>query len=143
MTTINRSALLPYAAVQVFDLVNDIESYPHFMEGCVAAQVLRANEDVIEARLELAKAGISQSFSTRNRLHGREAIELELLEGPFEYFRGRWEFAALDDMACKVSLRLEFTVNNRMLGAAATRLFDSVTNNLVDALSRRARQVYG
>jgi ribosome-associated toxin RatA of RatAB toxin-antitoxin module len=46
-------------------------------------------------------------------------------------------------MACKVSLDLEFTFNNGLLGAAAAKLFDSVTGNLVDALARRARELYG
>jgi hypothetical protein len=30
-----------------------------------------------------------------------------------------------------------------LLGAAASRLFDKVTNNMVDAISRRAGQLYG
>ncbi len=46
-------------------------------------------------------------------------------------------------MACKVSLDLEFTFSNGLLGAAAAKLFDSVTGNLVDALARRARELYG
>jgi hypothetical protein len=70
-------------------------------------------------------------------------IELELLEGPFDTFRGRWQFQALGDTACKLSLDLEFSFNNGVLGVAAGKLFDSVTANLVDALSRRARDLYG
>ena len=143
MTTITRSALLPYSASQVFALVNDIEAYPQYMDGCVGASILRRDEQVVEARLDLARAGISQSFCTRNRLQPHTTIELELVEGPFRSFSGRCDFTALDGMACKVSLQLEFMVNNALLGAAASKLFDSVTNNLVDALARRAREVYG
>ena len=36
MTDIQQSALLPYSAQAMFDLINDIESYPQFMEGCKA-----------------------------------------------------------------------------------------------------------
>ena len=39
MTVIERSALLPYAAEQVFDLVADIERYPEFLEGGVGAEI--------------------------------------------------------------------------------------------------------
>ena len=70
-------------------------------------------------------------------------IELELLDGPFETFTGRWQFQQLGDMACKVSLDLEFRFNNSLLGAAAGKLFDSVTSNLVDSVSRRAKVIYG
>ncbi len=70
-------------------------------------------------------------------------ITLELIDGPFEYFSGRWDFRALGDSACKMSLNLEFNINSTVLGAAASRLFDKVTNNLVDAVGQRARQLYG
>ncbi len=143
MTTIRRTALLPYTAAQLFELVNDIESYPSYMDGCVGAQILHRDAQVIEARLDLARGGIRQSFATRNRCLDNYVIELELLEGPFETFSGRWQFQQLGDMACKVSLDLQFTFNNSLLGAAAGKLFGSVTANLVDALSRRARDVLG
>ena len=143
MTSITRSALLPFPAARLFVLVNDIEAYPSYMDGCVGAQILRREGDVIDARLDLARAGIKHSFATRNRLQAFHTIELELLEGPFERFGGCWRFQSLGDMACKVSLDLEFAFSNSVLGAAATRLFDSVTLNLVDAVSRRAQHLYG
>jgi ribosome-associated toxin RatA of RatAB toxin-antitoxin module len=143
MTVINRSALLPYSARQLFDLVSDVESYPSYMDGCVGARVLRRDEDSLEARLDLARGGIKQSFSTRNRMLGAREITLELLDGPFEYFTGHWDFTALSDSACKMSLYLEFKFKSTLLGAAASRLFDQATNNMVDAVSRRATQLYG
>jgi ribosome-associated toxin RatA of RatAB toxin-antitoxin module len=143
MTVINRSALLPYSAYQLFELVSDVEAYPYYMEGCVGACVLHREEDCVEARLDLARAGITQSFSTRNRMWVPREITLELLDGPFEYFGGHWGFQALGDSACKISLKLEFKINGALLGAAASRLFDKATNNLVDAVGRRANQIYG
>lgn len=143
MKSINRSALLPYKAGQLFDLVNDIEAYPKFMDGCVGAEILRREQGLVEARLDLSKGGVSQSFATRNRVVDAQHISLELLEGPFDFFEGGWEFQALGDTACKVSLRLEFYLNNAVLSAAAARLFDSVTNNLVSAIEKRARELFG
>lgn len=143
MTVINRSALLPYRAEQLYALVTDIESYPRFMDGCVGAEVLHREDNLMEARLDLARAGIRQSFSTRNRCFDGQVMTLELIEGPFDFFQGRWEFMALGEAACKVSLNLEFNVNSSVLGAAASSLFDRVTNNLVDALGQRAKEVYG
>ncbi len=142
MTRIDRSALLPYPADKLFTLVNDIEAYPQFMEGCVGAEILRRDDNVIEARLDLARAGIKQSFATRNRVAPPDSIELELLEGPFERFGGRWHFHALGDEACKVTLLLEFTLRSSVLGAAAGRLFESVASHLVDAVSARAKSLY-
>lgn len=143
MTVISRSALLPYAAHQVYELVNDVEAYPAFMEGCVGARVLRREPKFLDARLELSRGGIAQSFSTRNHLVPGQAITLELLEGPFRSFSGSWQFRALDTAACKLCLDMEFRMASALLGAAASRLFESVTNELVGAVARRARDLYG
>jgi ribosome-associated toxin RatA of RatAB toxin-antitoxin module len=143
MPRIDRSALLPYPAEQLFALVNDIEAYPQFMDGCVGAKVLSREADVVEARLDLARGGIAQSFATRNRNFAPHRIDLELLEGPFEHFAGRWSFQQLGDAACKVSLELEFRMGGSLIGAATARLFESVASRLVDALGLRARELYG
>lgn len=143
MTIIKRTALLPYRAQQLFDLVNDVEAYPSYMEGCVGAAILRSEPELMEARLDLSRGGVSHSFSTRNQLCEPDSITLELLEGPFDYFEGRWDFQSLGDQACKISLNLQFDVNNAVLGAAASHLFDKVSGNMVDAVEKRAKQLYG
>ncbi len=143
MPTINRSALLPYTARQVYDLVNDVESYPSFMEGCIGARIISRSEHAMEARLELSRGGIVHSFTTLNTLVANEAIELRLREGPFERFAGCWRFKALGEAACKVSLELDFKIRNALVGVAAGHLFERVTNSQVEAVARRARQVYG
>ncbi len=142
MTVINRSALLPYQAHQLFELVNDIEAYPEYMDGCVNATVLSRQANQIEARLDLARGGIEQSFATRNTLVPSERITLELLDGPFDRFEGNWTFTELGDTACKVSLHLEFAINNGLLGAAAGKLFKHVAKHLVDAVEQRAHSLY-
>ncbi len=142
-THIERSALLPYSAEQLFELVNDVEAYPQYMDGCVAAQVLSSDEGGMEARLELKKGGISQSFATRNHWEEHSQIVMELLEGPFESLHGVWNFNALASDACKVSLDLRFTMNNQLVSKAAERLFESVAGNLVNALCQRANCLYG
>jgi ribosome-associated toxin RatA of RatAB toxin-antitoxin module len=143
MKRINRSALVPYRAEQIYELVNDIEAYPAFMHGCVGAEVLRREDDLVEARLDLHRGGLRHSFSTRNFLELNRAIRLELLDGPFDRFHGCWRFNPLGNSACRVSLELEFRASSAVLGLAASQLFDRVSSDLVDALVKRARHVYG
>ena len=143
MNDIRRSALLPYSAELIYQLINDVEAYPEYMDGCVGAEVLLADGSMMEARLDLSRAGIKMSFSTRNQLTPPRRIVLELLDGPFEKLRGEWELLALGDKACKVSLHLRFALSNALAGAATRQLFNSVANNLVDALVKRAKEQYG
>ena len=49
----------------------------------------------------------------------------------------------MGESACKVSLSLNFNVNNAVLNAAVGKLFDRVTANLVSAVEKRAKELYG
>ncbi|HET8711628.1 MAG TPA: type II toxin-antitoxin system RatA family toxin [Spongiibacteraceae bacterium] len=143
MTTIQRSALVPYPAEAMFELVNAVEAYPQFMEGCAGATVIERTNEYVEARLDLSKSGLRYSFTTRNRLLPHQRIELSLVEGPFDSFQGAWGFQPLGEHACKISLHLQFELSGRLLNFAARKMFDSVANQMVDALVKRAHVIHG
>ena len=143
MTVIERSALLPHAVEQVFDLVADIERYPEFLEGCVGAEIHERGDETVTATLKLSRAGISHGFTTRNTMQRPKRIELTLVDGPFDTFSGQWVFRALGEAACKTSLRLHFELASGLAGVAAGKLFDRVALDLVDAVVRRANQELG
>ncbi len=139
---VERSALVNYSPSQMFELVNDIEAYPQYMNDCVAAEVLRRGDDWLEARLELQKAGISQSFVTHNVLRAPESMTMSLVDGPFSRLEGKWTFEPAGE-GCRVKLELEFDMQSRLLSMAVGKFFESAASQQVDALCSRARQVYG
>lgn len=142
MTDIHRSALLPYPAAKIYQLLNDVAAYPEFMDGCVGSEILLATDEVMEARLDLSKAGFNYSFTTRNKLRPPGEIEMSLIDGPFEQFHGVWQVTALSDEACKISLELHFTLAGKALSMAAKVLFNPMANKLVDAVVDRAHALY-
>lgn len=143
MTKIQQSALLPYSALSMFELVNDIASYPEFMDGCLGAEVLSQNEDEVLARLDLGKAGFKYSFTTRNHLQSPYTMVMELVDGPFKFFDARWTFTALKENACKASLEMQFEFQSGLLDLALKNIFDASCKNLVNAVCRRADELYG
>lgn len=140
-TTISKTALLPHSAQTMFDLVADIASYPEFLPGCSGAHIIEKRENVVVGRLDLSKAGVRQSFVTRNINTPYTSITLALEDGPFDSLGGEWRFDALSDEACRVSLDLTFQLRSGLLKMAASRLFESVANDMVDAMVRRANQL--
>jgi ribosome-associated toxin RatA of RatAB toxin-antitoxin module len=139
---ISKSVLLPYRADQLYDLINDVESYPDFLDGCVGAEVLRSEEGLMEARLDLKKKGISQSFVTRNRLNAPESIKIELLEGPLESLTGEWMIKPLADQGCKLSLELDFEMKQGLIMQMVARFFGETANRLVEAVCAEAGRRY-
>ena len=142
-TRIQRSALLPYPAQALFDLVNDVASYPQFLPWCSSSEVLEVSEVHMLARLEVAKGSLSQRFVTRNTLLPGQRIEMNLQEGPFSRLHGIWEFKALGDKACKITLDLSFDYAGPLVRATLGPLFNQATNTMVDAFCQRAKQLYG
>ena len=142
-TRIQRSALLPYPAEALFKLVNDVASYPDFLPWCAASQVMEQSDAHMLASLELSKGGISQRFVTRNTLVPGQRLEMNLVEGPFTSLHGVWEFKALGDKACKISLDLSFDYAGSLVRATLGPVFTQAANTLVDAFCQRAKQLYG
>ena len=141
MATIRRSALVMHSDEAMFSLVNDVASYPLFMDGCHTVEVFEHTDQTMLARLDLKKAGVQIRLMTRNNLTAPSKIEMTLEDGPFKTFLGVWTFKALTDTACKVSLDLDFEFKSRGLGLAASNLFSGVANKLVDSLCTRADKV--
>lgn len=138
MPTIQRSALVEHSAARMFALVNDIAAYPRRFDWCEDADVLEADEDCIVARLDLGFGALRTWFTTENTLSPPHHIDMALRDGPFKRLDGRWQFHALDESACKVTLTLDFEPQNRLLGPAMALGFQGLADRMVDDFVRVA-----
>lgn len=143
MTHIQRSALLPYTAEQMFELVNRVDRYPEFLPWCSETAILEESDVSMRARLTVSKAGLRQSFTTRNALVSGRQIDMRLEDGPFSDLHGTWDFKPLSEQACKISLDLRFEYSGPIIRATLGPLFNHAANTLVDAFSQRAKELYG
>ncbi|MDE1238049.1 SRPBCC family protein [Vibrio aestuarianus] len=142
MKQVSRSALVSFSAEQMFNLVNDVARYPEFLPGCSGSRVIESSEQSMVASVDVSKAGISKTFTTSNVLITGEAIVMHLVDGPFKTLRGGWYFTSLDEQACKVELKLEFEFSSKMIELAFGKIFHELTSNMVNAFTKRAKQVY-
>ena len=143
MPSIERSALIAVPAADVYALVNDVEQYPAFLPWCAHAEILSKSETEVVARIEIAVHGRRETLVTRNRLTPSSAIALEMVEGPFRHFEGRWQFTPLGDAGCRVNLEVSFELANRLVGAFAAPFLHRIADRIVDAFAARVRAVSG
>lgn len=143
MREIRRSALLPYSAGQMFELVADVERYPEFLPWCTAARVLEREGDTVLAALSLSRGRARASFTTRNLLAPGRFLEMRLVDGPFSQLEGRWDFSDIGHAGSRVELGVRFQAAATLAGILLGPAFEGICNQLVDAFGRRARQVYG
>lgn len=143
MPQISRSALLPYPARFMYDLVNKVEAYPEFLPWCGGARLHRSDETSLEASIQICTAGLDQWFKTRNSMIPGESIEINLVDGPFKQLQGHWQFTALDGEGCKIELLLQLEFKRGLAAAVIAPVFTRIANTMVDSFCERARELYG
>ncbi len=142
MPHISRSALVPFSAEQMYSLVNDVDAYPKFLPGCTGSRVLDKTDNTMTAAVDVAKAGISKTFTTKNTLTSNQSIDMQLVDGPFRKLMGGWNFTPLSPEACKVELNLDFEFTNKLIELAFGKIFKELAGSMVQAFTQRAKEVY-
>jgi len=142
MEHICRSALVHFTAQQMFDLVDDIESYQTFVPYCESSKVIERNTSQVIGQLKVAKSGVAKSFTTKNFLDAPNAIQMELVDGPFSHLSGVWTFTALSEQACKIELDLIFEFSNKLATILFAKIFAQLMESMVSAFTERAEKVY-
>lgn len=122
----------------MFDLVNDVAAYPRRFRWCENAKILEQSPERLLARLDLGLGSFRTWFMTENALQRPHSIDMQLREGPFKRLHGRWEFHALTEDACKVTLTMEFEPTSRLLGPALTLGFHGLADRMVNDFVRVA-----
>jgi ribosome-associated toxin RatA of RatAB toxin-antitoxin module len=153
MREVRRSALVPQTPAQMYDLVNDVARYPDFVPWCPAVQIHEQGPEFIVATVEIERAGVRTSVTTRNAMVPGERIDMALAGGPLRHFDGRWSFVPIrapgvdgqpgELRGCRVELLVHFEFRHAAVGLVLNRLFESSWDSLVDAFVRRAREVHG
>ncbi|MBD3744119.1 type II toxin-antitoxin system RatA family toxin [Klebsiella pneumoniae] len=142
MPQISRTALVPFSAEQMYQLVNDVKSYPDFLPGCTGSRVLELGPTQMTAAVDVSKAGISKTFTTRNTLTSNQSILMSPVDGPFKKLIGGWKFIPLSLEACKIEFHLDFEFTNKLIEMAFGRVFKELAANMVQAFTSRAKEVY-
>ena len=142
MPRIQRSASVPYSPEQMFELVDDIESYPSFLPWCRSAQVLERGDNEVRGRIEMAKGALHRSFTTRNELVPGRQIRVRLEDGPFSHLEGDWSFSPDGRGGCRVALDLEYEFAGRVVSAVIGPIFNQIARTMVDSFVRRANALY-
>jgi ribosome-associated toxin RatA of RatAB toxin-antitoxin module len=142
MQSVRKSVLVPYAAEQMFALVDDVEAYPKFLPWCGGAKVLDRRDDGKTARIDIDYHGVKAHFTTQNTNVGSEKIVITLKDGPFKHLHGEWRFRALAEDASKVEFELAYEFTTHLIEAIVGPVFSHIANTFIDAFVRRAEKLH-
>ncbi|HUI99509.1 MAG TPA: type II toxin-antitoxin system RatA family toxin [Usitatibacter sp.] len=140
MPTVRKSVIVDRPARTMFELVDDVESYPQFLPWCAGTEVYERTEAVTVARLDIDYHGLTSHVATRNLKRPPEGMVLEFVEGPFERFRGRWHFVALGEEGCRVEFALDYAFSSLAFEAVLGPVFGHIVDTLVERFVERAEK---
>lgn len=143
MKRIARSAIVECSAGKLYALVENIEAYPEFLPWCISTRVVERSPGRTRATLHIGMKGVTQSMTTDNRTRPGEAIDMKLLDGPFRHFSAAWRFAPLGERAAKIEFEMTWEFGAVAPARLLEPLFEHIANTMVDAFTRRARDLYG
>jgi len=143
MKRIVRSAIVEHDAAAMYALVEDIEAYPRFLPWCREARVRERTPQRTVATLAVGLKGLRYRLTTQNANRPGEAIDLQLLEGPFRHFAAHWRFSALGPRAARIEFAMEYQFAGALVSRALGPLFETIADTMVDAFNRRADAIYG
>jgi len=143
MKRITRSAIVEHAAAEMYALVDGIEAYPQFLPWCRAARVRERSLQRTVATLAVGLKGLRYEFTTQNANRPPEAIDLQLLEGPFRHFAAHWRFRALGPHAARIEFSMAYQFSGPLVSRALGPLFETIADTMVDAFKRRADSLHG
>ena len=140
---VKRTALVTYTPEQMFDLVVDVERYCEFLPWVKGAHVHHKTERDLQASLTMERAGVKQTFTTRNVMERPDWMSLTLVEGPFRTLEGLWTFAPIGTAGTKVVLDMKFEFSNALASMLFGKAFEHSIGELIDAFVARAKSSYG
>jgi ribosome-associated toxin RatA of RatAB toxin-antitoxin module len=143
MPRVEKSVLVEYSAQQMFDLVEDIESYPDFLPWCAGTRVDFRDEKRTVATMYASFHGVKAHFTTENAKEAPFWMTMKLVEGPFRHLEGGWRFKPLGENACKVEFYLSYEFSNKLFDGIIGPMFQQIANTFVEVSMKRAHLVYG
>jgi ribosome-associated toxin RatA of RatAB toxin-antitoxin module len=143
---VKKNVSLPFRLEQMRLLVDDVASYPDFLESCVAGKVICCLNDIeYHASLSFQKGPFSLTFSTRNCWSVKEqehCLDMYLLEGPFKNFESQWTFKE-EGGQLQSTFLMRFAFSSLLLEKCAGPFFYPFVEHIVASFTARAHHLYG
>lgn len=148
MTSVRATKLVGYPWTDLFNLVLDVESYPKFVPYCRKVRVLSRRhidpgKSVIVSRMTVGFSVFEVGYANRTTADaiGRE-IRVEALDGPLHFLNAVWTFQPRDESHTEIHFSVNYELSNPVLGAVASRVFNAMFREILNAFERRAAQLF-
>ena len=137
---------MPHLVDRMFDLVNDLESYPRFVPNCKDMQVKRdegAEGDVRFAKMTIQFGPVTQAYTSRVEAdRTAHTIIAKAVDGPFAYLDSKWTFEP-EGTGTRIRFDIDFKISNPVIATVAESAFAAKQDQIMDAFVDEADRRFG
>jgi len=134
--------LLPFSCEQVFDLAADIEHYPDFLRGWIAARVRRRESNICYVDQVVGIGPLRVQFSSKAVLLRPVRIDVTSSDPPFRHFSLSWLVEAVPSAGCRVSVVADLQLQSIFLQQAVDLVLPDRVSDIIESFEARARHLY-
>jgi ribosome-associated toxin RatA of RatAB toxin-antitoxin module len=142
MSTCNKKTYLDYTPEQLYELVNDIPSYPHFVPYCTQGQVLEIHDWGVIASLTFGSFGLSTTLVTKNKLITNKSVHMTLVKGPLSDLDGLWQFTPTHE-GTLISLDITYHHGISLVDKLSGPILDKIIQTMETVFIQEAHRRYG
>ena len=148
MTKFHLDRVLPYGAVQLWELVGDVERYPEFVPGITSLRAYNhqagaGGSSRFDADVSVGFKLLSEKFTTRVTRHSVDtSVDMNFLKGPFKKLDGRWTFTPVEN-GTRIDFDMDVEIRNPILDMLFKANFDRAVFRMMSVFENRARDLYG
>ena len=139
---IKKEAIILKDIETVFDIVNRVNLYKNFVPYCTESKILSENDKSMEAKLDFNLKGLTTSFTTRNEIKKNQSINMKLIDGPFKFLDGIWDFKSVDGKTI-IYLHINYEAENKIVEYTVGKSLEKITNYLVKAFIEESMKKNG
>ena len=131
---------LNHKAIDLYNIVLDIERYPEYIPWCSNIEILKKNSKEIKANMYVDyKFFTSQKFTSKVIYNLEKLIiKTKYIEGPLKDLETVWYFKDINSTKSKVLFEVEFEFKNFFHQKLAELFFPLIENKMIESFIRRA-----
>ena len=143
---LNDSDIINFSAVDLFNIVLDVEKYPDFLPWCKAVYIKERRENMIVADLLANFKGLSGQYTSnvifkKPTMDQEGWIKVEAVEGLFRFLHNQWTFIPRRKNQTLVQFYISCAFKVPMLHSAFNLVCDSAYKKIMTAFKNRANNL--
>ncbi len=131
-----------YTAAQLYGIVADVRSYPHFLPWCQDSVVHQETPEFMIANLTVGWGPFQGTFQSRVSFSPSTRIDVTYQEGPLRYLYNHWTFKGLERGGCEVDFKIDFEFKNALFTMMMKNFFGNAVVEMMAAFEKRAQTLY-